>query len=915
MQSERKHERETLILQDRSAAIRALCRAAKANNLAEIDKWLELDPYLRLINDGPSTDEYPLFWALESPTPAAFHHLLARGAHTYISYYGHSLAEKIALYCQWPLAEKEAALEALAKKKVVLNPYLLAALKGEESIALSEAGLSAKDDRGNNIAHYASAGGQLALLQRLRLFRPLLIVSMNNHSMDPTPPLSFAVQNGHLEVTQWLLRKGLLLNEGRSHAMKQAYDAALLTAVKGGYLEIAKCLMREGGAQISERAPVGCTALMFAAMDSFLEVERYLSWEEPITRKRGSNIALMFAAQEGHLAVLQWLLSKEVAAPITERDHSDYTALLLAVREGHLAVVRWLLSKESGAKITERDIAKQSALLLATEKGHLEVMKCLILEGGAKITKKITWRDSVLLLAAEKGYLQIIQWLLSDDGGVQITEERDCAGYTALLWAARKGHLEVVKWLLNYGGAKISEQDYKGYSALLWAARMGYLEIVEWLLDEGGAELTKKNRQDETALLLAAEYRQPQVVERLIAGYGADPGDGMEIALKLGAYGDKQIAKAKELVNLFQEYYRYAVNDILLETGSAPDRLLLQELWEIVAEYAGVNNKEQSSRHKQTQLQNESLLKELKTFSTPADSSVEWQELSWELVVKICSKNSYNASTIHKAVKAFLAVNGEKIAGSKLFEILQRILDKTHSLGFPATADSDKEAPKEGKPSAVALPQNLPDRILPPPTTHLDTAAAKNLIQHLKGLPYTQIKDLAWSEGQGGAALVYFEDEEKAKNLITLLKEKNLGLTFHLAAFSSTSSPTARYSLAVTAPNGITFNLPPTANNIATISLPSSSSSIEFFAGEASSLSQQNQPEMKTRAEAKLASSLATRDPLYANPLLDEETHQQSDPTIFSASTTRSSLYVNPLLDEENGPKNNFPQPKISGGP
>lgn len=776
--------------EERNNAIEALLRVAQAGDIAKIDKWLERDPTLI---DGSYIYGSPLICALQPRNSKTFHHLLARGADSGQRPY--DLMETIALHCQWPLAEKVVALEALSKKGVVLNPYLLAALKGK-NIALSEASLSARDSRGNNIAHYASASGKLALLQQLKLTHPLLLVNMNNDYADPAPPLSFAVKNGHLEVTKWLLHKGLLLCEGKSNEMKRVYDDALLDAVNRGHLEIVKCLIREAGARTSAK---------------------YHAWRTP--------------------------------------------PLLLAARQGNLPMVQWLV-REGGADVSESHTYGDTALLLAAQVGRLEVVKWLVREGGAKLT------------------------------------EKNHRGETALLLAVERGNLPMAQWLVHEGGADIAKKNCVGDTALLVAARKGYLEIMEWLLHEGGAKLTEKNYRGETALLLAAEHRQPHVVEQLIAYYGADPGDGMVIAHKLRTQDDDEVAKAKGLVNLFHEY-QHAANNILLEVGSAPNTPLLQELWEIVAGYADVN-KEQSSCHKQTQAQNESLLKELKTFSTSVDSSVEWQELSRELVVKICSENSYNASTIHTAVKAFLAVNGEKIAGSKLFEILQHILDKTHALGFPATMDLDKEAHKERKPSAVALPQNLSDRTLSPPPTRTDSAAAKKLIQHLKGLSDIQTKDLAWGEGKDGEVISYFANVKEAQHIMALLKEKHPELMFRLADFSSTSLPTARCYLAVTAPDGITFSLPPAASSFAAISPPSSSSSssMGFFAEEEPS-SQTTQREKKITAETKPANSSAPRDPLYANPLLDEDAHPQNNPAIFSASTTRSPLYANPLLDEE----------------
>jgi ankyrin repeat protein len=65
----------------------------------------------------------------------------------------------------------------------------------------------------------------------------------------------------------------------------------------------------------------------------------------------------------GSLSSVKYLLKH--GASITERDDDGMTALLWAAEEERLEVIQYLLSSEGGARIAETDNAGHTALLLA----------------------------------------------------------------------------------------------------------------------------------------------------------------------------------------------------------------------------------------------------------------------------------------------------------------------------------------------------------------------------------------------------------------------------------------------------------------------------------------------------------------------------------------------------------------------
>ena len=77
----------------------------------------------------------------------------------------------------------------------------------------------------------------------------------------------------------------------------------------------------------------------------------------------------MFSAEADKLASVN----------INQKDAWGYTALMYAAREGHLPVVQTLL--ENGSMVNAQNVAGDTALIWATARGHILVVKLLIERG------------------------------------------------------------------------------------------------------------------------------------------------------------------------------------------------------------------------------------------------------------------------------------------------------------------------------------------------------------------------------------------------------------------------------------------------------------------------------------------------------------------------------------------------------
>jgi hypothetical protein len=107
----------------------------------------------------------------------------------------------------------------------------------------------------------------------------------------------------------------------------------------------------------------------------------------------------MMAATGGSLPMVQWLLSAEVGARVSQADDRGRTALMIAASQGNIPIVRWLLSPEGGASLNETDREGATALFHATdlfysthfcgEKNQYAMMLYLLDECGADINHAI----------------------------------------------------------------------------------------------------------------------------------------------------------------------------------------------------------------------------------------------------------------------------------------------------------------------------------------------------------------------------------------------------------------------------------------------------------------------------------------------------------------------------------------------
>jgi len=172
------------------------------------------------------------------------------------------------------------------------------------------------------------------------------------------------------------------------------------------------------------------------------------------------HTTLTFAAQGGHLAVLQWIKSIDPSLPWgpVERFIEDGLCAA-AARNGHLHVIQWARVQDPPAPWNE------SMCSSAASGAYIDI----ILWGRSQ-NPPAPWDERVCALGACGGHLHVIQWARAQNPPAP-WDESTCH------CAASENHLHVIQWARAQNPPAPWDER-----TCLRAAQHGYTEIVEWAL-------------------------------------------------------------------------------------------------------------------------------------------------------------------------------------------------------------------------------------------------------------------------------------------------------------------------------------------------------------------------------------------------------------------------------------------------
>ena len=227
-----------------------------------------------------------------------------------------------------------------------LTPLMMSAANGKlqavKCLLKQGADPSLQDNRGWNVLHFASRGGNPEVIELMLSHVP----NIDSRTKMSSTPLMIAAVNDKLQAVKCLLEQGadpsLQDNDGWN---------MLHYASRGGNPEVIE-LMLSHVSSIDSITKEGDTPLMIAADYDKLQAVKYLlkqGADPSLQNNNGWNV-LHYASRSGNVVIMEEILSH--GGDIVSRNNSGQTPLMLAQRFGKSEAVGYLLSK--GAKSSQR---------------------------------------------------------------------------------------------------------------------------------------------------------------------------------------------------------------------------------------------------------------------------------------------------------------------------------------------------------------------------------------------------------------------------------------------------------------------------------------------------------------------------------------------------------------------------------
>lgn len=291
-------------------------------------------------------------------------------------------------------------------------------------------------------------------LEKGALLFALKIIQNNSLSTNVGIATAYrAIQNGHLDLVNELLKNSYISpHKGQLFGL----------AAKCGYLDLVKTLGSEQKVLSSQKE----IALVDAAEHGHLAIVEYILSKEEGASEGAIERAVIRAAGALHLDILRCLISTNKIPPKSHAQQGALCILCTNVKDNYLDIIRDLL------KIGPIDELTRGQCVIATaKKGDLDVLK-LLLENGPISNNS---REKAVCHAAEQGYLEVVRTLL-ENGPISDEKRQD-----AVQAATENGHLPVLQRLL---------QDHPLTSAqrpnlVLVASSRAHRDILEFLLHLG----------------------------------------------------------------------------------------------------------------------------------------------------------------------------------------------------------------------------------------------------------------------------------------------------------------------------------------------------------------------------------------------------------------------------------------------
>ena len=323
------------------------------------------------------------------------------------------------------------------------TPLMTAARTGTLAPVLallaSGADVNAKERRGQTAVMWAAAEGHTAVV------RALIEAGADFRSplKSGFTPLFFATREGRTDVVLALLEFGLDVNsvmqpERTSSKGPRKGTSPLILAVENGHFELAEVLLRAGADPNDQRCG-------FAPLHALTWVRKPIRGDgDPPPIGSGTLGSLEFARRLVALGANVNVRHKKRRTSGSRLDRTDATPFLLAAETGDLPLLKVLLELGADPRLTNVD--RCTPLLAAagvgvlgngeeaagTETEAIETIQ-LMLEHGADINVVDANGETAMHGAAYKGRTQMVRFLAKHGADVQVWNQKNKNGWTPLM--------------------------------------------------------------------------------------------------------------------------------------------------------------------------------------------------------------------------------------------------------------------------------------------------------------------------------------------------------------------------------------------------------------------------------------------------------------------------------------------------
>jgi len=253
------------------------------------------------------------------------------------------------------------------------------------------------------------------------------------------------------------------------------------------------------------------------------KAERWLASAKQIPEQNPCQTGLFFAAQQGHLEIIQLLLKATEENKVKVPPPHIANPMCAAAVNGHADIVTFLLAWAKQFQIDTanmHDESNSTPLKLVAAEGHSDILLELV-EVGMNINATSKSGKTALMAAAEHGHTACVRILLAAGALVNMTTP---SGAGAMILAARGGHLEVIQELVAHG-ADVQEFSLQGETPLFAAIEHNWPKVATYLLQHGEGT-DGRNAEGASPLMLAAALGHSECVKALLdAGADINLGD------------------------------------------------------------------------------------------------------------------------------------------------------------------------------------------------------------------------------------------------------------------------------------------------------------------------------------------------------------------------------------------------------